>query len=100
MSRTASCPQGAAPALKSGHLGLTTEEARVRRQAYGSNSMPEADPPPWRRILANFWAPVPWMLEAAILLQFMLREYVEAVVIPVVPAGMGEPTNRRCFERA
>ncbi len=31
--------------------------------------------------LAKFWAPVPWMLEAAILLQAVLHEYVEAAVI-------------------
>jgi H+-transporting ATPase len=31
--------------------------------------------------LAKFWAPVPWMLEAAIILQTVLREYVEAAVI-------------------
>jgi H+-transporting ATPase len=31
--------------------------------------------------LAKFWAPVPWMLEAAIILQTVLHEYVEAGVI-------------------
>ncbi len=31
--------------------------------------------------LAKFWAPVPWMLEAAIILQAALHEYVEAAVI-------------------
>ena len=31
--------------------------------------------------LAKFWAPVPWMLEAAIVLQTVLHEYVEAAVI-------------------
>jgi H+-transporting ATPase len=31
--------------------------------------------------LTKFWAPVPWMLEAAIILQAALHEYVEAAVI-------------------
>jgi H+-transporting ATPase len=31
--------------------------------------------------LAKFWAPVPWMLEAAIILQAALHEYVQAAVI-------------------
>jgi H+-transporting ATPase len=31
--------------------------------------------------LEKFWAPVPWMLEAAILLQTALGEYVEAAII-------------------
>ena len=61
--------------------GLTADEVRRRRQAYGRNSIPEAESPFWRQALTKFWAPVPWMLEAAILLQFLLREYVEAAVI-------------------
>ena len=35
--------------------------------------------PPWR--LAKLWAPVPWMLEAAIVLQLALHEYLEAAVV-------------------
>jgi H+-transporting ATPase len=66
---------------ESRHQGLTTAEARLRRQTYGPNSIPEPEPALWRQALAKFWAPVPWMLEAAILLQFMVREYVEAAVI-------------------
>jgi H+-transporting ATPase len=31
--------------------------------------------------LAKFWAPVPWMLEAAVILQLVLHEYIEAGVI-------------------
>jgi H+-transporting ATPase len=61
--------------------GLTTAEARLRREAHGANSIPEPEVALWRQALAKFWAPVPWMLEAAILLQFMLREYIEAAVI-------------------
>ncbi len=64
--------------------GLSTQEVNVRRQAYGSNTIPESEPPAWRRLLAKLWAPVPWMLEAAILLQFMLREYLEAAVIALL----------------
>ncbi len=36
---------------------------------------------PWRMALAKFWAPVPWMLEAAIILQLVLHKFVEAAVI-------------------
>jgi H+-transporting ATPase len=64
--------------------GLSTDEVQARRRAYGPNSMPDTEPPRWRGALAKFWAPVPWMLEAAILLQFMLREYVEAAVIAIL----------------
>lgn len=64
--------------------GLTSEEVRQRLQQYGSNAMPQTTVAPWQRVLAKFWAPVPWMLETAILLQFMLHEYVEALVITVL----------------
>ncbi len=64
--------------------GLTTTEARAARASFGPNAVPESEPPAWRRALGQFWAPVPWMLEAAILLQFMLREYVEAAVIALL----------------
>jgi H+-transporting ATPase len=43
--------------------------------------MPDTTIPAWRMALAKFWAPVPWMLEAAIILQAVLHEYVEAAVI-------------------
>jgi len=46
----------------------------------------------WRMALAKFWAPVPWMLEAAILLQTVLHEYTEAAVVAgllVFNAGLG-----------
>jgi H+-transporting ATPase len=36
--------------------------------------------------LAKFWAPVPWMLEAAIVLEFALGKYVEAAIIAVLLA--------------
>lgn len=61
--------------------GLTTAEAQRRRSGIGPNVVPDTGSPPWRRALAKFSAPVPWMLEAAILLQFMLHEYIEAAVI-------------------
>jgi H+-transporting ATPase len=35
-------------------------------------------------MLSKFWAPVPWMLEAAILLQVVLHEYVEGTVIALL----------------
>ncbi|HWZ64512.1 MAG TPA: HAD-IC family P-type ATPase [Steroidobacteraceae bacterium] len=72
------------PSDDSRYAGLTTEEARAWRATCGANVVPESELPSWRRALGKFWAPVPWMLEAAILLQFMLREYVEAGVIALL----------------
>lgn len=64
-----------------GEGGLTGNEARALLAKYGTNAMPDTMIPPWRMALAKFWAPVPWMLEAAIILQTVLHEYVEAAVI-------------------
>jgi H+-transporting ATPase len=61
--------------------GLSSDEARARLEKSGPNEMPDTAMRPWRMALAKFWAPVPWMLEAAMILQLVLREYVEAAVI-------------------
>ncbi len=61
--------------------GLTSDEARARLAKYGPNAMPDTAMRPWRMALGKFWAPVPWMLEAAIILQAALHEYVEAAVV-------------------
>jgi H+-transporting ATPase len=61
--------------------GLTSDEARARLAKSGPNEIRDTAMRPWRTALAKFWAPVPWMLEAAIILQLALHEYVEAAVI-------------------
>ena len=64
--------------------GLTSEDARARLAKFGPNAMPDTAVRPWRIALAKFWAPVPWMLEAAVILQIVLHEYVEAAVIALL----------------
>ena len=64
--------------------GLTTATARARLAETGGNTMADTTPPAWLRALAMFWAPVPWMLEAAIVLQLLIGEYPEAAVIGVL----------------
>jgi H+-transporting ATPase len=43
--------------------------------------MPDTSAHPIRDALAKLWAPVPWLLEASILLQVALHKYLEAAVI-------------------
>ena len=62
-------------------LGLTSAEARRRLGEFGANVVGEPASPRWRAFLAKFWSPVPWMLEAALVLQLGLGAYVEAAVI-------------------
>jgi len=62
-------------------LGLTSAEAHRRLAEHGANIVAEKAPKRWRIFLAKFWGPVPWMLEAAIVLQLWLGQYIEAGVI-------------------
>lgn len=62
-------------------LGLSRREAEARLAAAGPNTLAEEAPRFWRSLFGKFWAPVPWLLEAAIMLEVALGRYVEAGVI-------------------
>jgi len=64
--------------------GLTSDEARRRLATAGPNSMPDTTENPLRRALTKFWTPIPWMLEAATILELVLGKYVEAGIIAVL----------------
>jgi H+-transporting ATPase len=61
--------------------GLSSGEAAKRLRQYGPNTTADTDVPAWRVLVGKLVAPVPCLLEAAILLQLFLHEYVEASVI-------------------
>lgn len=61
--------------------GLTQQEAEIRLHQYGPNAVREAKPHLFLEIAKKFWAPVPWMLEATIVLEALLRKRPEAVII-------------------
>jgi len=61
--------------------GLTSDEARRQLEKFGPNATPDTSAQPLRRALGKFWAPVPWMLEAAIVLQVVLGDFAEAGII-------------------
>jgi len=61
--------------------GLTSEDARHRLETSGPNSMPDTAENPLCRALTKFWTPIPWMLEAATILELVLGKYVEAGII-------------------
>ena len=63
--------------------GLTTDEAR-RLEKSGPNAMPDTSAHPIRMALDKFWAPVPWMLEAAIVVELALGKYFEAGIIALL----------------
>ena len=51
--------------------GLTSVAAFARLQTDGPNAMPDTSANLLQSALSKFWAPVPWLLEAAILLQLL-----------------------------
>src|ERR1700733_15296373 len=64
--------------------GLSSADARDRLEKSGSKAVADVSQHPVRRALGKLWAPVPWMLEAAILLQLFLGDYVEAGVVALL----------------
>ncbi len=73
-------------------VGLTSGEARQRLAQGGPNAVADVAQHPVRRAINKLWAPVPWMLEAAILLQLGLGDYVQASVVALLllfNAGLG-----------
>lgn len=62
-------------------IGLTSQEAARRLEQFGLNALVEEKQHPVVFFLKKFWAPVPWMLEITIILEFYLGKNVEAIVI-------------------
>jgi H+-transporting ATPase len=61
--------------------GLTSDEVSVRLKADGLNAMPDVSVRPFINLLSKFWAPIPWLLEASLILEVGLHKYFEAAVI-------------------
>lgn len=61
--------------------GLPSAEVQRRLQLFGINAIEEIRTPRWRQLLGKLWGPVPWMLEAVIVLQVILGRDQEALVI-------------------
>ncbi len=61
--------------------GLTSSEAAQRLTRFGPNAVAEQDVNPLKRIARHFWAPVPWMLEATIVLQLAIGQRLTALLI-------------------
>ncbi|HEY0294102.1 MAG TPA: HAD-IC family P-type ATPase [Bordetella sp.] len=72
--------------------GLSSAEARRKLAESGPNATPDVSAHPLRMALGKFWAPVPWMLEAAVVLECALGKFVEAGIIAgllVLNAALG-----------
>ena len=70
--------------LNSSTNGLTELEAAQRTQKYGLNDVAEKRGNPVLAFLSRYWGPMPWLLELAIVLSFVLMHYLEAGIIFVL----------------
>jgi H+-transporting ATPase len=66
--------------------GLSSDDARRRLEQFGANAVADTALHPLRRALAQFWAPVPWMLEAAVVLEIAIGKYIEAAIVAALLA--------------
>jgi H+-transporting ATPase len=64
--------------------GLTSAEAQRRLTEIGPNAVVEEHIHPLHRVARHFWAPVPWMLEATIVLQIALGQWLTALLITLL----------------
>lgn len=67
--------------LDSSAQGLTATEASQRLQRYGANEIAEQRRNPVLVFLGYFWAPIPWMIEAALVLSLAARHWTDAAII-------------------
>ena len=61
--------------------GLTSQAAAERLQQFGVNAVARMAPRGVGTLVRKFWGVIPWMLEAAVILDLILGRWVEAIVI-------------------
>jgi H+-transporting ATPase len=64
--------------------GLTESEVRKRLVTFGYNEIVEKKKNPLLEFLLRYWGPMPWLLELAMGLSFLLRHYLEGIIIFVL----------------
>jgi H+-transporting ATPase len=61
--------------------GLSQAEAQKRLTQYGPNEIPEKKINPFLKFLTYFWGPIPWMIEAAVILSGVVRHWLDFFII-------------------
>ena len=67
--------------LESSPNGLTQAEAAKRLTQYGPNEIEETKTNPLLKFLSYFWGPIPWMIEAAVILSGVVRHWPDFGII-------------------
>lgn len=61
--------------------GLSSSEAEKRLQQYGPNDIPEKKENPLIKFLTYFWGPIPWMIEAAVIMSAIIQHWPDFGII-------------------
>jgi H+-transporting ATPase len=61
--------------------GLSQAEAQKRLSQYGPNEIEEKKTNLFLKFLTYFWGPIPWMIEAAVILSAVARHWPDFVII-------------------
>ena len=67
--------------LESSPDGLSQAEAQKRLTQYGPNEIEERKTNPFLKFLTYFWGPIPWMIEAAVILSGIVRHWMDFFII-------------------
>jgi H+-transporting ATPase len=67
--------------LESSPDGLSQAEAQKRLAQYGPNALEEKQTSAFLKFLSYFWGPIPWMIEAAVILSAVDRHWADFFII-------------------
>jgi H+-transporting ATPase len=70
--------------LQSSPKGLSQAEAAKRLAQNGPNALKEVKVNPLLKFLTYFWGPIPWMIEAAVILSGVVRHWLDFIIISVL----------------
>jgi H+-transporting ATPase len=61
--------------------GLSSSTAEKRLLQYGPNEIPEKKVNPLKKFLGYFWGPIPWMIEAAVIMSAAIQRWPDFAII-------------------
>jgi H+-transporting ATPase len=67
--------------LAANQKGLSSSEAEKRLQQYGPNEIQEKKANPLKKFLGYFWGPIPFMIEAAVIMSAVIQRWPDFGII-------------------
>ena len=67
--------------LTANQKGLSASEAEKRLVQYGPNEIEEKKVNPLKKFLRYFWGPIPWMIEAAVIMSAVIQRWPDFAII-------------------